>query len=187
MSEIEGFLPKEYRFSSELAEGRELLVDELYDLKEDLGDVINPDDEFSRGYEQLWNIGGSLAKLFALPHEDRDGVRVAMYRAMSFSFQVVERIKDSPIDKLSLSYLTELPHDEDPAEVISRDVERYLRDNPTIASLIFAFQPHIDETYQYGYYIEMTAGLIFMLCEREQAETYLKVKEEEISSRIIEE
>lgn len=181
MSGMENFLPESYQFNTALTEVREPLVDELYEFVEDLGDVIDPQAEFSRPYARLWELSGALAELYKSETEESEAVRVAMYRGMSFGLQVVDGIKNAPLQTISMKYLEGSPEDVDYATILHTDVQEYLSQRPAIDRLIFSFMPEIDKTYLYNHHVELAAGLIFMMCEKEQAENYLQAQVEGLS------
>lgn len=173
---MENILPREHQFDAALDEVREPLVDTLWDAKEDLKDIINPTQEFARPYLELWNLSSMLSGMLKVQDETAEDIRVAVYRAMAFGFQVVDDIRCAPIQTLSMSYLGEVFNNDDPVSTLRADVSEYLEDRPAISSLLYTFMPEIDESYNYSHHVETAAGLVFMLCEREQAEIYLRVR-----------
>jgi len=185
MSGIESVLPKEYQFDATLDELREPLVDAIWDAKEALNDIVDPAREFGRPYLELWGLSNHLSGMFKLGDETTEDIRAVVYRAMAFGFQVVDDIKCAPIHSLSSKYLSEVFNNDDPVGTIREDVSDYLDARPGISSLLFTFMPEIDETYKYGHHVELSAGLVFMLCEREQAEIYLRVQGDQLNQESI--
>ena len=181
MSGIEHILPKEYQFDTALREVREPLVDTLWDAKEIRNDIIDPVHEFSRPALELWQLSGLLSSLLKVGDESAKDVHVAIYRAMAFGFQVVDDIRRAPIHTLTTTYLSEVFNAEEPGDEVRADVHAYLEANPGLAGLLYSFMPEIDETYDYAHHVETSAGLVFMLCEREQAEIYLKTRGEQLN------
>jgi len=176
MSGMENMLPRENQFDASLAEVREPLVDGILEIKEKIKDVIDVDKEFSRPYLELWNLSGNLAKLLKGDGEDERDVHNVVYRGMSFGLQVVDGIRSVPMETLSLKYITEIFNTTDASAKLQKDVNEYVDSRPNLASLLYVFLPDIDSTYNYHQHVKTSAGLILMLCEREQAEVYLKVQ-----------
>lgn len=182
MSGMENFLPESYQFNTAVTDVREPLVDELYELAEELGDVIDPQAEFSRSYEGFWALSKMLTQMYRSDTEDEKQVQAVMYRAMNFGIQVVNNISSGKIEKISMKYWDDdSVNEENRAIVMQADVQEYLAQRPAINSLIFSFMPEIDDTYLYNHHAEMAAGLMFMICENEQAEHYLKAQAEGLS------
>jgi len=182
---METMLPKEQRFDTALVEVREMFVDVAWGVKEDLQDIIDPKQEFSRPYLELWNLSAFLSGVLKLEGEDPEEVRVAVYRAMAFGFQVVHDVRCLPMETLSMSYLTEVFNNDDPADTLRAEVEDYLDERDELSSLLYTFKPEIDKTYNYWHHVETSAGLVLMLCERQQAEIYLKRQADELDDEAV--
>lgn len=173
-------LPRENQFDTLLAEIREPLVDGILEIKEITEDVIDTDKEYSRPYLELWQLSGSLARLLKESDEDENDVRGVVYRGMSFGLQVVDDIRSVPLRTLSLRYISEVFNTADASAKLQKEVKEYIDSWPNLASLLFTFLPDIDGTYEYHHHVRTSAGLMLMLCEREQAEVYLKVQSQTI-------
>jgi len=181
MPGIENILPPEHQFNTTLIELREPLVDELYDYIEEVGDVIDPKLEFSRPHEQYWGLSDGLARLFASENEDQESVRAAIYRGICFGFQVVEDVKTAPIEKISMDNWRNVDDVDDSAEAISADVQEYLSARPHVDSLIGMFASEVAGEYVLcEHHVEIAAGLVLMLCEREIAETFIDASVESV-------
>ena len=181
MPGMENFLPKEYQFETELKDVRDFVDDELDEvLARQHEDIIDYDKELSRPMAQLWSLSTVLAEMYGEPNENNDGVRAAMYRGASFGLQLVEYIKDAPIETISTDYWDATLQKSDPALELLHDVYEYYDQRPNLKGIVFTFLPYIDDTDEYLYndHAKLAAGLMLMMCENEQAEAYLQAQDE---------
>ncbi len=182
MSKMENFLPDEYRFETTVAEMYEPLVESLAECAES-GDVIDLEAEFAREYTELWELSRTVTELLKSDTENFADVQAATYRGLSFGLQIVNDIISGPINKHLAKYVQKelLAHGDDMTEHLQADVQQYLAERPAIDGLIAAFMPEIDGAALCNHHAETAAGLMFMVCEREQAEHYLQVEVETLS------
>lgn len=183
MSGIENILPKELQFETATIELYEPLTDVLHDTITEKGDIIDPQVEFTRPARQLWRLSGCLAEILKSDDEDEVIVQGAIYRGICFGFQIVDDIRVAPIESISLEYLNELTDTEDLGVAIATEVHEYLADRPAVDRLIGQYMPEIcDEAYMLSdHHAEIGAAFVLMLSERQQAETYIKHRAENIN------
>ena len=182
MSKMENFLPDEYQFEKTVADMYEPLVESLSECVDE-GDVIDSQAEFAREYTELWELSQTVTELLKSDSESFEEVQAVTYRGLSFGLQVVNDIISGPINKHLAKYVQKelLAGGDTMAEHLQSDVQQYLAERPAIDALIAAFMPEIDRASLSNHHAETAAGLMFMLCEREQAEYYLQAEVETLS------
>jgi len=184
---MESFLPEEYQFETALAEGRESVVDELFEGIEANDNVISADIEFSDHFLELWSFSDALATLVKSETENEKEVQAVIYRSFCFAVQVLDKIQLCPFDTAALGDMIQGSQNlEGAGDVIKEEVQEYISRRPGLDSLLFSFMAEIDDKYLYDHHVETAAGLLFMLSEREQAEAYLEAESESLTPDILE-
>ncbi len=138
--------------------------------------VINPDLEHQH-VVALWRTADEMAFTMGYSPNNKEeyyDARAAIYRGLSFAFQIVDGLTNEPIDSFSTDYLTEIVQYENPKALLKADVMDYLEQRESISDFITRFISDIDETesMRYSESVELSAGLVFMLSEREYERMY---------------
>lgn len=173
MRHPEDLLPHDMSFDSFVADVSDEVRLELEEIQAEYGDIIDLEYEFSRDVMQIWRLSGFLANAMKSETEPVDAVQKVMYRGMWFALQVVEQIRSADIKSVPLSSVIPLSEGIAPEDEVYRQTSRYLSERRHIGDLISNFMPELDDTFLYHHHVETAASLMFMLCERQQAEELL--------------
>lgn len=177
MFEIERYLPEEHQFNESLREKRDIMTDKFSATAERTGDVLDVDIEFMRSPESTWHMSGMLAECLKDDDESLELVRGAIYRGINFGLQVSDAIMDGPLRSISLGHWVENPENLAPAklgQLINADVQVYLSERADVDAFLGYYMPELGgATYGlYEQHIEIAAGMMLLLCERQQAEAF---------------
>lgn len=173
MRHTEDLLPVDARFDTVLDELHGEVTDVTQEVLETYSDIINPINELSRAPQSLWALSGSVADVMKSKTEDHAAVQTAMYRGMCFALQVIDDIKSAPLMKITLP--DELTNEQpEMAAVITEATNLYVASRPHIDELLGEFMPELDPTSRCHHHVETAALLMFMMCERECGEEYLR-------------
>ncbi|HAC56461.1 TPA: hypothetical protein DCF80_03080 [Candidatus Saccharibacteria bacterium] len=104
---------------------------------------------------------------------DDEVSRVAIYRAMVFAYEVTQIIHEENARLSVVSYVQHIARSADREEQLRQDVQYYLADNPNIHDLIQYYLDEIDQGREKPEAIELGAGLVFMLVERNLANHWI--------------
>lgn len=186
MPGIESILPQEHQFNESVRVFRDELVEQFADEAERTGDVLDINIEFARSPEDVWALSGLLANIFKSEDELSEEVQGAVYRGLNFGLQLSEAVMEGPLRSISLGQWVQDENSlsaQELATAICVDVQTYLGDRPDVDALVGFFMSEISqEAYMlHQHHIETAAGLMLMLCERQQAEAYLQARTELIS------
>lgn len=99
--------------------------------------------------------------------------RQAVQRAMAFAYEVAQIVHEKNAQFNAGPYIAYLLGSDDREERLRLDTQHYLTQNPHIHDLIQYYLDDIDQNRQKPMLIEMSAGLIFMLVERNLGDIFL--------------
>ena len=177
MFEIERYLPVEHRFNESLQEKWDIMTKQFSATAERTGDVLDVTIEFEHTPEDTWQLSEFLADCLKGDYEARELVQGAIYRGLNFGRQVSDAIMDGPLRPISLGHWAKDGENVPSAKLgqsINTDVQLYLSKRAELDSFIGYYMAELgDGTYGlYEHYIEVAAGMMLMLCERQQAEAF---------------
>lgn len=186
MSGIESILPKENQFNESVRVFREDLVEQFTDEAERTGDILDVNIEFGRSPEDVWEFSGLLAGMLKSEDELAKDAQGAVYRGINFGLQLSDAIMDGPLQSISLGQWLDTEDDLSTEELVATiwtDVQMYLSERPDVDALLGLFMSEVsgDAYILQQHHIETAAGLMLMLCERQQAEMYLAAKTESLT------
>lgn len=181
MKHPEDLLGEELSFDAFIEEVEYEMHDHISDIQIEYGDVIDTSQEFEGDFLERWKLSGYMAAALKSPDEELKVVQSTMYRAMSFSLQIVEEIRSSPIKTLEYSTIEPQPDSHSPESEIAMQTSQYLSTRPNIDNLLAYYMPEIDPTFRHNHHAETAASLMFMLAERQQAEEVLAGQTEDVT------
>lgn len=198
MSNVEHELPSRYSLNSAFLEHRDEVVKHHRDgiVAGTLGDklakpaieikmeprVIDQDLEINH-LDSLWGSTDALLSIMGYHAEDYDA-KAAVHRGLSFGLQAAEAIKQVNVNGLATEYLSDIAKYEGSLLLLKGDVLDYLEASPDLSEYIAMHASDINHMkhevpggageveWIYTDCVELSAGLVFMLTERELARIY---------------
>ena len=170
MSEMYPTLPERYQFETRLYTQGKTITDDFLLKAEWLGDGLSSN-EFDRPFEQLWEAAGSVARYVTYPDERIDEVQKALYRGVSFGYDVVETLMEGVMpasvasSEYPLEYMGDIVTLAQPKEHLFCDTADFLDTHPYAADVIATSLPQINTAPAYQHHARRAAAMVLMTCE----------------------
>jgi len=153
-------------------------VERLVKLNPD-GDVIDWNVEFSDVgvFRDLYNGAGLIVDTFISQDAARETYE-ASYRAMLFAYQTMLGVHgtEAALGPDLISHARQvLARGNDPYGAFREEVLGYLNDNPHVCAFINEFSMALHDSQYEAPTVELSAGLMFMLCERRLGEHHTRM------------
>lgn len=170
----ERLLPKDQRLNAyveEFADEFRQDIDELQRSQE--GNLLSSEVEF-RTYESIQTFA-TLAYVLEKRVIQTGSMKAyeAMYRAAVFAFQIAENVHGDSTKFEAGRYIRMLVERPDGDDLLMNDVQTYLADNPDVSELLDYYIDEIDEGRNLQHVAELSAGMVFMLIERNLGEEFI--------------
>lgn len=170
MSETYPHLPEQYQFETKLYAQGKAITDDFLNKAEWIGDGLSLN-EFDRPLEQLWAATGNLSRYMVYPRENINEVHAAIYRGVSFGYDITEAAKEGTLPmrisltEYPLEYMNDILKLSQPKERLLQDTADFLDTHPYADDIIDTCMPQLDETARYSHHAKRAAAMVIMACE----------------------
>lgn len=173
-------IPHDRQFDNGVVVLESSISAELTSNKDTYGDIIDPNMELDRDCVTLLRLAQKLAGVMRSENHDEYMVTEVMYRSMHFALDVTNGLIDKDDEPLLPIGLINFERPDLPEHLIQM-VSDYLTTRLNIDGLLGKYMPEIDPSFTMHHYVEISAGLIFIIREQQLAERLMAEELERIT------